>query len=332
MKRFGNLLKLFAGIGTGYSLSFFTWMFWQLSKADPRFTLLVPQNTAAKGLSSVQGKTTPKYTLQHVIEDGIERITYIPKDQHFETPIFMVHGMWHGAWCWEPWQKQLAEWGWESHAISLPGHGESPVQRPIRKCTLDYYLGFIRDEVNKLSCKPILLGHSMGGALTQWYLKYIGDNLPAAVFPASWVSHSIVQDGGWLMLKQDPGMYPLTMLTWDASSWIRNPHKAAEKLLGPQAKISPQDLYDRLGPESMLVAYQHSPPIWQPPENVRTPSLWLAGELDAVATVAGLQKSAHHYGGDFVIIPGAGHNLMMEHNEAETVKTIHNWLVTQEIS
>ena len=83
--------------------------------------------------------------------------------------------------------------------------------------------------------------------------------------------------------------------------------------------------------QDMLVAMQHNPPYWQPPEERQTPNLWLAGELDAVVSVSGLQKSAEHYGGDFVVIPDAGHNLMMEHNALTTAQTIHAWLVSQEI-
>jgi pimeloyl-ACP methyl ester carboxylesterase len=238
--------------------------------------------------------------------------------------------MWHGAWCWEDWQKLFAEWGWESHSISQPGHGKSPVQRPIHKCTLDYYLAFLRDEAERLPRKPVILGHSMGGAITQWYLKYVGD-IPAAVLVASWVRHSALWDGAPLLLSQDPSIFWRMMLSWDASSWVRNPRRAAEKLIGPKAPISPEELYARLGPESALVTFQHNPPIWSPPENLPIPTLWLAGELDTVVSVPGLRKSARIYGGDFVLVPEAGHNLMMEHNARQTAQTIHDWLVARAI-
>jgi len=325
MNLFKKILKLTLGLTAGYFLAQLTWVFWQLVKADPRFTLLVPQNKAPKGVTSAVGKTEATYTIQHVIEDGIERISYIPKERRFETPILMQHGMFHGAWCWGDWQALLAQLGWESHAISLPGHAKSPLQRPIHKCTLDYYLGFLRDEVKKLPRKPVLMGHSMGGALTQWYLKYVGQ-LPAAVFVSSWVADSALLDGTWRLVKQDPAIVPLMMASWDSSSWIRSPQKAAEKFLGPRAVVTPEELHARLGPESAIVLLQHNPPFYSPPTNIRTPSLWLAGELDAVVSVPGLRKSATHFGGDFAVIPEAGHNLMMEYNARETAETIHDWL------
>ena len=39
--------------------------------------------------------------VRHEVENGIERVTYIPEQRRFDTPILMQHGMWHGAWCWE---------------------------------------------------------------------------------------------------------------------------------------------------------------------------------------------------------------------------------------
>jgi pimeloyl-ACP methyl ester carboxylesterase len=327
-----NLIKFILGTAAGYSVTQLAWVLWQLAKADPRFTTLVPQNKAPQGITSAQGKTEANYIVHHAIEDGIERISYFPKERRFEIPILMQHGMWHGAWCWQPWQELFAEWGWESHAISLPGHGQSPEQRLVRLCTLDYYLDFLRNEAKKLDRKPVLMGHSMGGALTQWYLKYIGDDLPAAVLAASWVARSVRQDGGLTIVKQDPALVPLTMLSWDASAWVRTPNRTAEKLLGPKATVSPQQLHARLGPESLLIAFQHNPPFWQPPDSVKTPNFWLAGELDAVVSLPGLKASAAHYGGDFAIVPEAGHNLMMEHNARQTAKTIHDWLVAKGIT
>ncbi len=83
------------------------------------------------------------HRVERSVVDGIERVSYFPVEPGCSTPIVMQHGMWHGAWCWEPWPQLFADWGWESHAHSLPGHGGSPVQRPFRWCTLGYYARFL---------------------------------------------------------------------------------------------------------------------------------------------------------------------------------------------
>lgn len=268
---------------------------------------------------------TDTFSVQRSVNNGIEHITYTPKHRCFETPIFMQHGMWHGAWCWQQWQELFAQWGWESHAISLPGHAGSPTQRPVYFCTLDYYLKFIKAEINRLPCPPVLMGHSMGGALTQWYLKYVGDDLPAAVLVAPWESHSII--GGFTrFLRLDPVGMLLASLSGSANPIIRTPQQAAKKLISAGAIYTPEELHARLGSESVWVMMQHNPPFWHPAKQVRTPLLWLAGEIDATISVEAERRSASYYQADFVVVSNAAHNLMMEHNYRETAETIHNWL------
>jgi pimeloyl-ACP methyl ester carboxylesterase len=242
--------------------------------------------------------------------------------------------MWHGAWCWQPWQAFLAERGWESVAYSLPGHGKSPLQRSLTSCTLSYYLAFLRDEVKRLPHKPVLMGHSMGGALSQWVLRHVEPDLPAVVLVAPWVSHSSMAD--WPALSKimagDPLGMALMFVTWNASPWVRTPKAAAAKLLSQEAVVSPEDLQRQLVGESSLVILHHNPPFWKPAENVRLPMLLLAGEKDAVLSVESLRKSAAHYRADFVIIPGAGHNLMMEKTYLQTADQIDTWLNAKKIA
>jgi len=77
-------------------------------------------------------------------------------------PVVLVHGAWHGAWCWEPVVEGLAAEGIDALAVDLPGHGadtgsfgdlHSDAAR-VRE-VLDQQAG--RDAV--------LVGHSYGGAV-----------------------------------------------------------------------------------------------------------------------------------------------------------------------
>jgi len=97
------------------------------------------------------------------------------------------------------------------------------------------------------------------------------------------------------------------------------------------AIITPEELYDRLGPESQIVVLQHNPPFWAPPDDVRTPMLWLTGEKDAVISVQQATRSAEFYQADHIIVPEAGHNLMMEKSYRETAEKIRDWLEQLEV-
>jgi pimeloyl-ACP methyl ester carboxylesterase len=259
-------------------------------------------------------------------DDGIERVVCRPLTPTHRTPILLQHGMWHGAWCWRDWQQILAARGWESHAISLPGHGASPKRKSVRFSTMDDYLSVLRAQVERFPTPPILVGHSMGGALAQWYLKKVSDDLPAVVMVASWTSHSTFADGTGLHLKRDPLGFLAMGFTMSSTPLVRSPKWAASLLITEGAIISPEDLYARLCEESYLVLTQHNPPLWSPKKNVKTPMLWLAGEKDAVISLNGARKSAQFYGADFVSVPDAGHNLMMERDYVAQAQRIDAWL------
>jgi pimeloyl-ACP methyl ester carboxylesterase len=268
--------------------------------------------------------------VSHTIEDGIERISFRPASPRFRTPILMQHGMWHGAWCWEAWQEELARLGWESHAFSLPGHAGSPVQRPLRWCTLDYYLRFLTREVGRLPRRPVLFGHSMGGALAQWYLKRIADDLPAAVLVAPWTANSMIGTIVNQFRLDLPGSL-LALLTLSAAPVVRSPQTAARLLITQGATMSARDLHSRLGSESLLVLFQHNPPFWFPPRRASTPLLWLAAEKDAFFPVERQRRSAQHYAASFILAREAGHDVMLERHTIAAAHTIHEWLAGQEI-
>ena len=237
--------------------------------------------------------------------------------------------MWHGAWCWRDWQALFAGWGWESRAISLPGHGASPRRKSVRFSTMQDYLAVLNAATADFAAPPILIGHSMGGALAQWRLKHGGDNLPAVVLLASWTSHSTYADGTSLHLRRDPLGFLAMGFTWSTRPLIRSPERAASMLITEGAVISPEDLHARLCEESYLVLSQHNPPLWSPKRNIASPMLWVAGEKDAVVSLKGARKSAAYYGADFMVAPKAGHNLMMEANNTDTAQRIEAWLSTR---
>jgi len=117
-----------------------------------------------------------------------------------ERPTFVfVHGAWHGGWCWSEVVRLLAERGYPSLALDLPGHGitarlpqaylqqpQSPAAlasevSPLAALTLndyrDHTLKMLRGLVDDSDDRVILVGHSLGGAT----LSAVGEAAPELV-------------------------------------------------------------------------------------------------------------------------------------------------------
>jgi pimeloyl-ACP methyl ester carboxylesterase len=78
----------------------------------------------------------------------------------------LIHGAWHGGWCWRRVLPLLEPKGHKTIAADLPGHGADPT--PTARVTLKSYTDRICEIASAQSEPVILVGHSMGGvAITQ---------------------------------------------------------------------------------------------------------------------------------------------------------------------
>ena len=73
----------------------------------------------------------------------------------------LVHGAWHGAWCWEKLRAALERAGHRTVAFDLPGHGSD--RTPASRVSLDAYAERIVEALDAEDEPVILVGHSMGG-------------------------------------------------------------------------------------------------------------------------------------------------------------------------
>jgi pimeloyl-ACP methyl ester carboxylesterase len=75
----------------------------------------------------------------------------------------LVHGAWHGAWCWYKVIPELQALGHRATAIDLPGHGVD--KTPTAEVTLDRWVARIGDALEAIDGPVVLVGHSMGGVV-----------------------------------------------------------------------------------------------------------------------------------------------------------------------
>jgi non-heme chloroperoxidase len=84
--------------------------------------------------------------------------------------IVMIHGMWGGSWYWERYKNFFESKGYTCVTPILRFHDINPKAVPpaeLGTTSLLDYTDDLEKEIKKLPSKPILMGHSMGGLLSQ---------------------------------------------------------------------------------------------------------------------------------------------------------------------
>lgn len=84
--------------------------------------------------------------------------------------ILMIHGMWGGPWYWENYIRFFEKKGYRCIAPYLRYHDVSSDAEPpggLENTSLLDYAEDLENEIRKLHEKPVVIGHSMGGLLTQ---------------------------------------------------------------------------------------------------------------------------------------------------------------------
>jgi len=75
----------------------------------------------------------------------------------------LIHGAYHGGWCWSRIVDRLADAGEKALAPDLPGHGRD--KGWLADQTMENYVGRVGELVLAAESPVTLVGHSMGGAV-----------------------------------------------------------------------------------------------------------------------------------------------------------------------
>ena len=244
----------------------------------------------------------------------LELLERKPAADEGRPPLLLVHGLGHGAWCWEHWQAAAAEAGYPAYAVSLRGHGTSPGR--LRTALLRLYVDEVVATASALPGPVVLVGHSMGGLVVQQALaRYAAC---AAVLVAPVPAHPAVAS-----LAAIARRHPLDALRIVAGGSLPlRPDYLFHELDEPQAQAHA----DRCGGESAVVQYQllmhrpARPPLGSPPVLV------LASPDDRLVPVRGVRATAARYGAEVVEFPGMGHDLMLDARWREPLDSMLGWL------
>jgi len=105
------------------------------------------------------------------------------------TTFVLVHGAWHGAWCWYKVVPQLAQAGHKVIAPDLPSLGRD--RTPIAEISLDRWAEHICGVVDAASEPVVLVGHSRGGIV----ISEVAERRPSRVAKLVYLTAFLLRDG-----------------------------------------------------------------------------------------------------------------------------------------
>jgi pimeloyl-ACP methyl ester carboxylesterase len=109
------------------------------------------------------------------------------------SQFLLIHGAFHGAWCWHKVVAALEKRGHIARAIDLPGQGED--QTPLKQVTLDAMVERIIQEMDTLPKPVVLVGHSLGGIP----ISATGEKAPERIKALVYLSAFLPCDGESLL-------------------------------------------------------------------------------------------------------------------------------------
>ena len=255
----------------------------------------------------------------------LEIITRIPQQKRFETPLLFVHGAWHGAWCWdEHFLPFFADKGYEVHALSLRGHGESGGREGLRWARAKDYVADVHLAASQLPKRPILIGHSMGGYITQKYLERY--EAAAAVLLATVPSRGVIGTSlrtirnhplNFLRVNLKLSLYPLI----ETEALTRAFFFSSDM---PQDQI--RRYFDKMQDESYLGFLDMLLLNLPRPKKVTAPLLILGAADDAVFTTDEIKRTALAYEAEYEIYPNMAHDMMLEAGWQKVADRIATWI------
>jgi pimeloyl-ACP methyl ester carboxylesterase len=102
------------------------------------------------------------------------------KDSQPNKNYVLVHGAYHGKWCWDYVVPLLEKDGNKVYAINLPGHG-SDTTAP-ENVTLELYKNKILQTIKSIDGKVTLIGHSLGGVSISLAAEQVPDKIESLIY------------------------------------------------------------------------------------------------------------------------------------------------------
>jgi pimeloyl-ACP methyl ester carboxylesterase len=129
----------------------------------------------------------------------------------------LVHGAWHGEWCWDKMIPLLQDAGHRVLTLDLPGHGMN--KTATSKVALQDYTDCLCSILDNESEQVILVGHSMGGIVITQTAEYRPEKIQLLVYLCAFLP----QNGQTLLqiLENDNNDSPLPIVISEDKTYLK---------------------------------------------------------------------------------------------------------------
>jgi pimeloyl-ACP methyl ester carboxylesterase len=257
-------------------------------------------------------------------------ISKIPAERRRPTPLLFIHGMMHGAWCWDVhFLEYFARHGFAAHAVNLRGHGSSAGRAALRWARIADFVDDVATAVRQLPAPPVLIGHSMGGFVVQKYLEH--NDAPGAVLlsspPPAGLWRTILR-----IARRRPFAFAKANLTLSLQPVIATPQLAREAFFSfdfPDDRLS--DYWKLMQDESYMALLDMVALDLPKPTDVKAPLLILGAARDNMLAPSEIEATARAYHTSCHMIPDVAHNSMLEARWETVAERMLVWLNEREL-
>lgn len=253
----------------------------------------------------------------------LEWLEHKPDKDFGQPPLLFIHGAHHGAWCWQEYfLPYFCAKGYPAYAISLRGHGDSEGRDSLHSFSLDDYKEDVLEALGRFKEKPVLIGHSMGGAVVQKVLHEHPGAARAAVLMASIPPGGMMKDLLRVALFQFKAVKDMTLF-----------NEGAEVAIPPQIFLSKQmqpaqirKILSQIQPESKKARNELGKPVVPKPFGMDIPLLVMGAGKDWFFPVRTTKKVAKAYGTRAVMFSGMCHDMMLAPQWIDVAEGIEQFL------